>query len=1109
MSLIDRLETANEKEELKPWKGTFREFLRLFETGKYPNMGALAHRRVYNMIMAAGTKKVDHFGQERIRYAFFEDYLFGLEDSIDKIMSYLHGAAQRSETSKRMLLLYGPPSSGKSDLVQLIKRGLEAYTRTDDGAIFALTGSKMHENPFTLIPHELRLDFAKQYDLRIEGELSPMSRYTLETQYANKFMDFPVEQIYMSEAKRIGIGTWLPSDPKCLTDDCLILTGDGLRRGSTLFREFDEEGPCTGFGTKAICGLEGLVPIKACHNNGCRHVYQINARGLTIKATNNHRFLTVASDGTFEHCHVQKIVGQSLVVKVGTEMFGRHNMLRRLPDHVYTFRHDEVDLPYVLTPNLSRLAGYLVAEGYSDNSQIGFSNQDNSLNRDVQSILAGEFLIEAPIYERGAMAKKAWRNRDSDGNVTVDTEISVKRGLVISKHRFVDFMNLNFSLDKGACEKKVPDIILATSRVNQLEFLEGLYLGDGCARVRDATAHISYGSCSLRLVQDIQAMLLNLGVFGGISSHKNRKYPENSQYKIVCEGEDAFRLAELLPRFMKHRRVDFAEATHDGRFNYESFGDLFGLITEIRESTRGTRNIINRRYMINTPNKRSPTRQSLIKWKRHLESDECNWIKPNNKDSIIGRIDSLLSYRCIPVVSSEYVGMEQVYDLEVDHEDHVFIVNGMVSHNSQDISELVGGLDMAKIQDIGDESDPRAYNFDGEFFAANRGIMEWIEGLKSDERFLRSNLTVTQEKSVKAPRFGLIYLDMFIVMHTNEEEFKNFMKERKYEAYHDRMVIVDMRYNQGVDNEVRIYEKLLDNSDTLRDMHVAPNTLNAAAMFAILSRLEPPPEGVDLSLAKKMKLYNKKHVKGHKIEQVPDLKQRSPREGLTGISPRFVIDQIIASISQARDEERDFITPLDILKRLNKSVNGRDSFTQDQKTSYKTLLDIARKEWNTMLQNDIQKAFFLSFDDEARNLCNNYLDQIEAASSGQNPRDPITGDEVPVDESLMESIEDQIGVSSSGREDFRNEILRAVGYAGRHDKKFDYTEHASLKEAIQKQLFEERQNVIRMTTTTRNPDEDELKRINEVVGRMVEKQGYSAGSANELLKYATAHLFEK
>ncbi|KKM13614.1 hypothetical protein LCGC14_1714480, partial [marine sediment metagenome] len=496
-----------------------------------------------------------------------------------------------------------------------------------------------------------------------------------------------------------------------------------------------------------------------------------------------------------------------------------------------------------------------------------------------------------------------------------------------------------------------------------------------------------------------------------------------------------------------------------------------------------------------------------LKWHKAL-SEDIEWTNSRKKDEILAKLSKILYYRPVRLSSKKPIGIKHGIDLSCNSDMFSYVANGVISHNSQDISELIGGIDYAKIQEYGDETHPDAYNFDGELFVANRGIMEFIEGLRSDEKFLRACLTATQEKSVKAPRFGLIYVDDLILMHCNETEFNEFMQEKKYEAYHDRMYIVRVPYNLSVDNEVAIYEKLLKGTDAVINMHIAPKSLEAASIFSILTRLEEPA-GKDLTLIKKMQLYNGQHVKGFKLEQVSDLKKKSPREGMYGVSPRFIIDQISAAISKAKSEERDFITPLDILRTLNSGVQNRDSYTSEQKTEWLKHIDTARAEWNDLLRNDIQKAFFLSFEAEATNLCENYLDMIEASCAGEKPRDPITGDEVELDEKLMSAVEDQIEISDSGKEDFRNEILRAVGQAARKKIKFDYTKHAQLMEGIQKAMFEERKGAIRMTVSTRNPDPEAVKRLNAVIDRMVEQQGYSAAAANELLKYASSHLFDK
>jgi len=243
----------------------------------------------------------------------------------------------------------------------------------------------------------------------------------------------------------------------------------------------------------------------------------------------------------------------------------------------------------------------------------------------------------------------------------------------------------------------------------------------------------------------------------------------------------------------------------------------------------------------------------------------------------------------------------------------------------------------------------------------------------------------------------LIYVDAMIIIHTNESEFQDFMNEKKYEAYHDRMVVSKATYNTAVSNEVKIYEKLLANTDATKNMHIAPKTLESAAIFATLTRLTPQ-EGGDLTLIKKMKLYDSKNVKGFKISQVPDIKKKDPNEAMSGVSPRFVNDQITAAISKAKDEDRDYITTLDVLRQLNTAIIDRDSFKKDQKNLFISHIDSARAEWNDMLRNDIQKAFFVSFEAEAKSLCEKYLDHVDAACSGQKPRDPVTEEEIEIDE---------------------------------------------------------------------------------------------------------------
>lgn len=1088
MGVFEKLETLSDKADTDLlWKGSFREFLKKYEEDKADNanIGVLAHQRVYNMVMASGSERKEHFGKKRISYSFFEDTLYGIEDSIDSLMSYFHSASQKTETSRRMLLMYGPPSSGKSDIVQHLKRGLEEYTRTDPGSLYALGGSKMHENPFLLIPEKLRPDFEKQFGLRIEGQLGPDTAYRLREEFKGKFMDFPVEQIVIDEAVRVGIGTWLPQDPKTVSTDTtrIFIEGRGIVRLSSIFDQGLSSSIIDKMGAGAYRPLEFSASavkedekIKGIYNHGHLPMFRANMGGIWIDCTHKHRLMTLSNDGELEWKQLQEIDDNTpVVVKTGMRKFGKDKSLS-------DFQGKSIKL----TPQIAEVVGGLVSEGACTSSNFFYCNTDQFMVDRFMCLVKDSLSIEPTVQK-----EQTFESFDEDAFRGVRLSAEASR-----------WFEYNFNVGCGACDKKIPDNILSASELTQIAFLEGLCLGDGSIRLKKKkVARFSYSTCSETLAMDVQAMLLNLGIFTRISRYVDKKYPTNTQYQVVSEGSEVYEIADMLPVFSTHRGFNKIDQT-DHRPRYEYFGSLSGLIKEIRTHTKG------RRYCISTENSRTPTRATLEKWREKL-SENVEWTDLDKKKLILDKIDIILSNRCVKMISTEYVGVVHGVDLSCDSETFSYVANGLISHNSSDQSELVGSIDFAKIQEFGDEADPRCYNFNGELNVANRGIMEFIEGLKADERFLRVLLTATQEKAIKAPRFGLIYCDTVIILHTNEEEFKNFMSERKYEAYHDRMVIVRVPYNLSMSNEVKIYEKLLSTSDAIKNMHIAPKTLQAAGMFAVLTRLADPPEGGDLTLVKKMKLYDKQHVRGYKIEQVPDEKRKNSSEGMSGVSPRFVIDQISASIAAARDEGRDYITALDVLRQLNKGVYGRDSFNQEKKNRFESLIDEARTEWDDLLRNDIQKAFFISYEKEARNLCENYLDQIDCACSNTKPRDPITNDEIDLDEKLMDSVEQQIEITSSGKEDFRNEILRAVGAAARAGKEFDYTQHAQLREAIQKKLFEERQDVIRMTVSTRNPDPDELKRINDVVARMADGQGYSEAAANALLKYATAHLFDK
>ncbi|ARF18549.1 protein prkA [Sporosarcina sp. P3] len=629
MDIIRQLHNYRKEENELKWEGTFLEYLELIKERK--EVAQTAHSRIYEMIKSAGIEKKD--GKKV--YNFFDEELFGLEESIERLVEeYFHPAAKRLDVKKRVLLLMGPVSGGKSTIVTMLKRGLEAYSRTDEGAVYAIKGCPMHEDPLHLIPESLRKSFFEEYGIRIEGSLSPLNQLRLEEEFEGKIEDVIVERVLFSEDRRVGIGTFTPSDPK-----------------------------------------------------------------------------------------------------------------------------------------------------------------------------------------------------------------------------------------------------------------------------------------------------------------------------------------------------------------------------------------------------------------------------------------------------------------------------------SQDIADLTGSIDFSTIAEYGSESDPRAYRFDGELNKANRGMMEFQEMLKLDEKFLWHLLSLTQEGNFKAGRFALISADELIVAHTNETEYRSFISNKKNEALHSRLIVIPVPYNLKVSAEEKIYEKMIRESD-MAHVHIAPHALRVAAIFSVLTRLKASKkQGIDR--LKKLRLYDGQNVEGFNDADAEELKNEFIDEGMDGIDPRYVINRISSAIIR---KEVPSINALDVLRSLKDGFDQHASISSEDRDTYMNYISMARKEYDEIAKKEVQKAFVYSYEESAKTLMDNYLDNVEAYCNKNKLRDALTGEEINPDEKLMRSLEEQIGISENAKKAFREEILIRISAYARKHQRFDYRSHDRLREAIQKKLFTDLKDVVKITTTSTTPDETQLKKMNEVVARLVDEHGYNSVSANDLLRYVGSLL---
>ena len=420
---------------------------------------------------------------------------------------------------------------------------------------------------------------------------------------------------------------------------------------------------------------------------------------------------------------------------------------------------------------------------------------------------------------------------------------------------------------------------------------------------------------------------------------------------------------------------------------------------------------------------------------------------------------------------------------------------------NQDSTELTGDINYKKIALFGSDSDPRAFNFDGEFNIANRGIIEFVEILKLDVAFLYDLLGATQEHKIKPKKFPQTDIDEVIIGHTNEAEYRKLLNNEFMEALRDRTIKVDIPYITRLREEIRIYKK--DFTDQkVRGKHIAPHTIEMAAMWAILTRLEQPKKH-DVSLLQKLKLYDGKSLTGFTQDNVKELRKETAREGMDGISPRYVQDKISNALVSQRSETS--INPFLVLNELESGLKQHSLITnEDLKKHYVDLLAMVKQEYEEVVKNEVQRA--ISADEQAiKRLAANYIDNVKAYTQKEKVKNPYTGQDEEPDERLMRAIETKIDISESRKDDFRREIMNYIGALAVEGKKFSYDTNERLHRALEQKLFEDQKDTIKLTSLVSNAvDKETQQKIEVVKERMIRDFGYNEESAADVLSYVAS-----
>jgi serine protein kinase len=422
--------------------------------------------------------------------------------------------------------------------------------------------------------------------------------------------------------------------------------------------------------------------------------------------------------------------------------------------------------------------------------------------------------------------------------------------------------------------------------------------------------------------------------------------------------------------------------------------------------------------------------------------------------------------------------------------------------NSQDVSVLIGSVDISKLDEYA-EDDPRALSLNGAFNVGNRGIVELVEVFKNEIEFLHTIITATQEKRIPSPgKSDMLHFDGVILAHCNESEWNRFQSEHTNEAILDRVVKINVPYCLELDQEVRIYEKMLGLSDF--EAHIAPHTIKIAAMFSVMSRLK---ESSKCDLLTKMKIYNGEEVieKGRvKKVDIKDLREETSNEGMTGISTRFITKALDNALT---DSDSAIITPVSVMESLTNMVKEQIVDEEFKTHCLQIIQQVVREEYLKILENEIAKAFVSAYEEQAQALFDSYLDNAEAYVTHQNLKDRVTKEEREPDENYMKSIEEQIGITGSSRDGFRHDVTAYMFAQMRRGTKIDYRSYEPLKEAIESYLISSVKDMARIVTKSKTRDDDQKKKYSEMIQTMIDEYGYTAESAEEILAYASNNLW--
>jgi serine protein kinase len=453
-------------------------------------------------------------------------------------------------------------------------------------------------------------------------------------------------------------------------------------------------------------------------------------------------------------------------------------------------------------------------------------------------------------------------------------------------------------------------------------------------------------------------------------------------------------------------------------------------------------------------------------------------------------------------------------DLKAVLENHVEVVRLVADENkresvetfepkdkkNQDETELTGDVNYSKLAVYG-ESDPRAFDYSGAFCNANRGLFSGEELLKLQKEFLYDFLHATQEGTIKPKNNPRIDIDQVIVGRTNMPEYREKKGNEKMEAFNDRTKRIDFPYVLEYEAEADIYRKLLANAD-VPDINVEPHTLEMAGLFAVLTRIEEPAEAT-IDLLGKAKAYNDGGGEEVDVRKLRESAEEVAEigEGMSGVSPRFVGDEIAEAIMDSMHRDRSYLSPLAAFSYLEENLENHGSIPEEAFEEYYRHLEVVREEYRERAIEDVRHA--LAYDvEEIRSQGEKYMDHVMAYIDGATVTDDLTGQEQEPDEQFLRAVEEKLDIPEDRKNDFRQEVSNWVSRRAREGEPFDPQDNERLRRALERKLWEDKKHNINFSALVSRDEAD--REAESAWIEALQEQGYSEGGAREVLEFAGA-----